>query len=63
MRNKIKVISGVLFLSIFIIPISCQKQNAEWKGTVEEENRVIVCMSSNDSDTRLSDDFASSYYF
>jgi hypothetical protein len=42
MKNNIKIISIVLFLSIFIIPISCQKQKSEWKGTIEEVDGVMV---------------------
>jgi len=42
MRNKIKIITVVLFISVFIILNSCQKQKAEWRGTIEEENGVTV---------------------
>jgi hypothetical protein len=42
MKNNIKIISIVLFLSIFIIPISCQKQKSEWKGTIEEVDGVMT---------------------
>jgi len=42
MKNKIKVLSIVLFLSIFMMLISCGKQETEWKGIIEEENGVIV---------------------
>jgi len=42
MKSKTKVISIVLFLSVFIMLISCQKQNSEWKGKIEEEDGVIV---------------------
>jgi hypothetical protein len=38
MKNNIKIISIVLFLSIFIMLSSCQKQKSEWKGTIEEED-------------------------
>jgi len=51
MRNKIKIVSIVislsafsvaLLISVFFLFVSCQKQKAEWKGTIEEENGVIV---------------------
>lgn len=42
MKNKTKVISIVSFLSAFMMLISCQQQKAEWKGTIKEENGVIV---------------------
>jgi len=42
MKNKAKVISIVLFLSVLIILISCEKQKAEWKGTIEEVDGVTV---------------------
>jgi len=42
MKNKTKIVSIVLFLSAFIMVISCGKQKTEWKGTIEEENGVIV---------------------
>ena len=42
MRHRIKVISIFCILSVIVILFSCQKQKAEWKGTIEEENGVIV---------------------
>lgn len=42
MKNKTKVISIVLFLSVLIMLISCQKQKAKWKGTIEEVNGVTI---------------------
>jgi len=42
MKNKTKVVSIVLFLSFFMMLVSCGKQEAEWKGTIEEENGVTV---------------------
>jgi hypothetical protein len=42
MKNKNKIISIVLFLSVFMMLISCQKQKAEWRGTIEEVDGVIV---------------------
>jgi uncharacterized protein YifE (UPF0438 family) len=41
-KSSTKIISIILFLSAFFMLISCQKQKAEWKGTIEEENRVTV---------------------
>ena len=42
MRNKIKLISVVLFVSTCVLLTSCQKQKAEWKGTIEEVDGVKV---------------------
>ena len=42
MKDKTKVISIVLFLPVLIMLISCQKQKAEWKGTIEEVNGVTI---------------------
>jgi len=42
MKNKTNVISIVLFLSVFIMLISCEKQKAEWKGIIEEVDGVTV---------------------
>ena len=42
MKSKTKVISVVLFLSVLIMLVSCQKQKAEWKGTIEEVDGVKV---------------------
>lgn len=42
MKNKTKVISIVLFLSVFMMFVSCGKQEAEWKGVIEKENGVTV---------------------
>jgi len=42
MKNNIKIISIVLFLLIFIMLISCQKQKSEWKGTIEEVDGVMT---------------------
>ncbi|MBA7702672.1 hypothetical protein ES703_111441 [subsurface metagenome] len=42
MRNKIKIITVVLFISVFIILNSCQQQKAEWKGKIEEINGITV---------------------
>lgn len=45
MRNKTKIVSVILFLSIIIMLVSCQKQKKEWKTTVETENGVKVVMN------------------
>lgn len=42
MKSKIKVVPIFISLSVFIMLISCQKQKAEWKGTIEEVNGVTI---------------------
>ena len=42
MISRTKVVSIVLFLSVSILLVSCQKKKAEWKGTIEEVNGVTV---------------------
>jgi len=42
MKSKINVLLIVLFLLVLLIPISCQKQKSEWKGTIEEVDGVMV---------------------
>jgi len=42
MKNKISVFSIVLFLSVFIMLISCGEQKPKWKGTIEKENGITV---------------------
>lgn len=42
MKNNMKIVSIVLFLSVFVIFISCQKQKSGWKGTIEEVDGVTV---------------------
>jgi len=42
MKNKAMIVSIIIFLSAFIMLISCQKQKAEWKGTIEEINGVTI---------------------
>ncbi len=42
MKDKTKVISIVIFLPVLIMLISCQKQKAEWKGTIEEMDGVTI---------------------
>jgi hypothetical protein len=47
MRNKTKAISIVLSFSVFFIFISCRKQKAEWKGTIEEVDGVTIVKNPN----------------
>ena len=42
MKNKNKIISIVIFLSVFMMLVSCVKQKAEWKGIIEEVDGVTV---------------------
>jgi hypothetical protein len=42
MKNKNYIYSIALFLSAFIILISCGKQKAEWKGSIEEKDGVTI---------------------
>lgn len=42
MKKGNSVVSIVLFLSTFIMLVSCGGQKAEWKGTIEEEDGVTV---------------------
>jgi len=42
MRSRNKVISIVLFLLVFVMLVSCRKQKAEWKGSIEEVEGVTV---------------------
>lgn len=42
MNNKNKVTPIIIFLSALIMFVSCQKQEAKWKGTIEEVNGVTV---------------------
>jgi hypothetical protein len=42
MNNKTKLIPIALFLSALMMLISCQKQKAEWKGTIEEVDGVTI---------------------
>jgi hypothetical protein len=42
MRTKNSVASIVFFLSVFMMLVSCGKQKAEWRGTIEEINGVTV---------------------
>ena len=42
MKLKTIVISIVLFVSVFVMLISCKKQKTEWTGTIEEVDGVTV---------------------
>lgn len=48
MRNKKFIFSIALFLSIFLILVSCSKQKAAWKGTIEEIDGVTVVKNPKD---------------
>ena len=48
MKNKTKLISIVICLSVFMTLVSCQKQKAEWKGTIEEVDGVTVVKNPKD---------------
>ena len=41
-QNKTRIVSIVLFLSVFIIFISCGQQKVKWQGTIEEVDGVTV---------------------
>jgi hypothetical protein len=47
MKSKTKIILVVLFLSAFILLVSCEKQKAEWKGIVEEVDGVTIVKNPN----------------
>ena len=42
MKNSAKIVSVVLFLTVFILIISSGGQKAEWKGKIETEDGVKV---------------------
>jgi len=42
MKSKKRIVLIVLFLSVLIILISCEKQKAEWMGTIEEVDGITV---------------------
>ncbi len=42
MKYKAKVISIIVFLSIFILLVSCISQKTEWQGTIEEVDGITV---------------------
>jgi len=48
MKNKNFIFSIALFLSIFIILVSCKQQKTEWKGTTEEVDGVTVVKNPNE---------------
>ena len=47
MKNKTKIVSIALFLSVIILLVSCEKQKAEWKGIVEEVDGVTIVKNPN----------------
>ncbi|MCJ7582075.1 MAG: hypothetical protein MUP98_16305, partial [Candidatus Aminicenantes bacterium] len=44
---KSKFILAILFITLFILTLSCTQKNMEWKGTIEEENGVTVIKNTN----------------
>ena len=42
MKIKIRFVLAVFLLFSFIILVFCNKQKTEWKGTIEEENGILV---------------------
>jgi len=42
MKNKTKIFSTALFLSVIILLVSCGKQKAAWKGTIADVDGVTV---------------------
>jgi hypothetical protein len=49
MKSKVKIISIVLFFSASIMLVSCEKQKAEWEGSIEYENGVKVVKNPEES--------------
>ncbi len=49
MRNKPNIIPIVLFLSVIMLLVSCQKQKTEWKGTIEEVDGIKVIKNPKES--------------
>jgi len=47
MKGKIKVVSIVLFISVFTTFASCGKQESGWDGTSKERNGVIIVKNPN----------------
>ncbi len=47
MKNKNFIFSIALFLSVFIILVSCGKQKTEWQGTIEVVDGVTVVKNPN----------------
>lgn len=48
MKNKPRLVSIVLFISTFILLVSWGRQKVEWKGTIEEDNGIIVVKNAKD---------------
>jgi hypothetical protein len=38
MKIKSIAVSSILLISVFMLLVSCGKEKAKWKGTIEEEN-------------------------
>lgn len=49
MKSKTMVFFIVLLLSVFIMLVSCGKQEAEWKGTIEEVDGVTVVKNPSET--------------
>jgi hypothetical protein len=49
MKNKTKVVAIVLSISALMMLFSCQKQKAEWQGTIEEVDGVTVVKNPKES--------------
>ena len=57
MKNKIKIVSIVISLSVFSVAllisvfflfVSCETQKTEWKGTIEKVGGVTVAKNSDE---------------
>ncbi len=46
--NKANIISIVFLLIILFVSVSCTKQTSEWKGTITEEDGIIVVKNPDD---------------
>jgi len=42
MKTKTRFVLTIFIIFIFAISITCEKQKTEWKGTIEEEDGVII---------------------
>ena len=42
MKSKYKFLWAVILISIFTMSLACQKQKAEWQGTIEEVDGITV---------------------
>lgn len=48
MKNKTKIVSIVLFLSVFIMAISFGGQKSQWKSKIEYEDGIKVIKNPGD---------------